>query len=147
MVHKNDGITRVKVGGNTYELKLGDKTKDGYDKIKVLDGKNYILLTYLARDLAGCVVVWEEALQEICVVKGEYLGNGLVKGPSDYLMKSIRACEYCCAGFVCPMGTIYHSNPCTSWAERYISVGVWTPTEIYMESNCIQLEEITAKTH
>ena len=27
---------------------------------------------------------------------------------------SIRACEYCCAGFVCPTGTIYNSNPCTS---------------------------------
>ena len=37
--------------------------------------------------------------------------------------KSIRACEYCCAGFVCPTGTTYISNPCTSQAERYISVG------------------------
>ena len=45
---------------------------------------NYILLTYLARDLAKCPVVWIEELREACVVKGEYLGNGLVKGP-EYL--------------------------------------------------------------
>ena len=86
MVHKNDGITRVEVEGKTYELHLGDKTKDGYQKIKVMDNKNYILLTYLARDLAKCPVVWIEELREICVVKGEYLGNGLVKGKSNYLM-------------------------------------------------------------
>ena len=79
LVHK-DKITRVKVEGKTYELHLGDKTKDGYPKIKVIDNKNYILLTYLARDLAKCPVVWIEELREICVVKGEYLGNGLVKG-------------------------------------------------------------------
>ena len=29
-------------------------------------------------------------------------------------IESIRACEYCCAGFVCPMGTTYRSNPCAS---------------------------------
>ena len=35
---------------------------------------------------------------------------------SDYVNyeESIRACEYCCAGFVCPTGTTYHSNPCAS---------------------------------
>ena len=34
----------------------------------------------MARDLAKCSVVWLEELREVCVVKGEYLGNGLVKG-------------------------------------------------------------------
>ena len=52
VVKKKDGITRVKVGFRTYELKLGDKTKGGYYKLKVIDSKNYILLTYLVEELA-----------------------------------------------------------------------------------------------
>ena len=83
VVRKKDGITRVRVGFSTYELKLGDKTKEGYNKLKVIDRKNYILLTYLAEDLAKCCVVWQEDLKEICVVNGEYIGNGLVKGKEE----------------------------------------------------------------
>ena len=83
VVHKKDGITRLEVGFSTYELKLGDKAKCGYDTLKVIEGKNYILLTYLVEELAKCSVVWQEELKEICVVKGEYIGNGLVKGRED----------------------------------------------------------------
>ena len=46
---------------------------------------------------------------------------GSIKSDLKLSDRSIRACEYCCAGFVCPTGTIYQSNPCTSRAERYIS--------------------------
>jgi len=49
--------------------------------------------------------------------------TAFIKTTTQKIKRSIRACEYCCAGFVCPTGTTYISNPCTSQAERYISVG------------------------
>ena len=39
---------------------------------------------------------------------------GSIKSDLKLSDRSIRACEYCCAGVVCPTGTIYQSNPCTS---------------------------------
>ena len=42
------------------------------------------------------------------------VGNVKVKQHRNIPLQSIRACEYCCAGFVYPTGTTYHSNPCAS---------------------------------
>ena len=46
VVKKKDGITRVEVGFSTYELKLGDKTKVGYYKLKVVEGRTILASSY-----------------------------------------------------------------------------------------------------
>ena len=51
------------------------------------------------------------------VHRGLFVSNKGIKINADVngaYQISIRACEYCCAGFVCPTGTIYNSNPCAS---------------------------------